>query len=358
MHRVRNTKIGFVTILLACACASPLKAQREKPLLQIDEQCQVFSIGTDGRIAYAVPKIKRIKKTQFERDEIWVARMDGKRTRIVDPDKFMPVPPPSTYIVDSLVWSPDGKRLAVSMTTMAPTEELADQSPSGAKVVALFDDEGREIKVNGSKTRFIENAAQGTWLADDATVVYLTPGSPSLISRVRPADGQSKSLFEGHSFQAVAWDALRNQAYVIGQNLSLRSKNVLAQLDLLKETVREITPVDTYEGQLNLSPTGTKIGFFTNGDSIEVVDLGNPAKPLRLRTGIGRYDWSRDERRILLKRGPDNQSNDMVWVGLYDGTFAAALRGLEYKNFQITPDGENVAVTEPGSQILKIYPAF
>ncbi len=341
------------TFLLTCHA---LPAQ-EKPILAIDDDCQTFAIGPGNVIAYAVPKIKHVKKDTIERDEIWIATLDGKRRRIVDPDKFMPIPPASTYIVNSLAWSPDGHRLAASMTTMEAVSVLEDQPVTGVKVVALFDDEGREIKVAGSKTRFIEKASNATWLADGETVAYLTAGSPYQISSVRPSDGQTKTLFEGHSFDAIVWDAKKSRAFVVGQNLSVRARGILAQLDLVHETVSEIARVDTYQGQLSVSPSGSKVGFFIDGDAIQVIDLANPTKVTKVRAGMGRFEWTRDELHVLLKRGPDEASRELVWVGLYDGTFSAALHGLEYHDFRITPDGAYVAVTEPGSQVLKVFPA-
>jgi hypothetical protein len=132
---------------------------------------------------------------------------------------------------------------------------------------------------------------------------------------------------------------------------------VLAQLDLVRETVREITPVPLYQGQLSLSPSGNKVAFFVDGDAIQVVELANPTKVVKVRVGMGRFEWSRDELHVLLKRGPDDASRELVWVGLYDGTFAPALQGLEYHDFRVAPDGAYVAVTQPGSEILKVFSA-
>jgi hypothetical protein len=71
---------------------------------------------------------------------------------------------------------------------------------------------------------------------------------------------------------------------------------------------------------------------------------------------MGVFGWSHDERRILLKRGPAEKSGELIWVGLYDGTFVPALRGLEYHAFAISPNGESIAVTEPGKEVLRVYP--
>lgn len=340
----------------------------------IDEDCQAFDIAPNNSIVFAVPHFKRVKRLFIERDDISIAAGPGRIRKIVEADKFMPIPPPGGYAVDSLAWAPDGHHIAVNMTLQLPPQgwddknakkkgnldDSEDDTPvrgvGGGKALALLDEDGREIKVAGSKTRFIEGVVDGAWLADGATAVYLSGGGPYTISRVKPADGKTDKLFEGHSFDSVVWDARNNRAFAVGSSLSLRGKLALVQLDLVNETVREVAELDGFQGSLSLSPSGAKIGFFEDGDTIDVIDVAHPSKPLRVRTGFGRFGWSRDERRILLKRGPPERSNILLWVGLYDGTFASALHDLEYHDFEIAPGGETIAVTEPGKRVLKIFP--
>ena len=327
---------------------------QDKPVLTIDQDCQAFAISNNNKVVCAVPHLKRVKKVVIQRADLWVASPNGKQKLIVEGEKFMPEPPPESFMVNSFAWSPDGTRIAMNMTTQKPSAD--DEQASGGKAIALLDENGREIKVEGSKTRFIESATNGAWLADNETVVYLTGVGPYKIASVRSSDGQTRALFQGAAFDAVVWDARDNQAFAVGENLSISGREALVQLDLLHETVREIARITGYQGELSLSPSGKKIGFFTDGDTIEVVDLADPSKPVRVRAGMGEFGWSRDERRILLKRGPNDQSNDLVWVGLYDGTFVPALHDLEYHEFAVAPDGESIAVTEPGRGVLRVYP--
>jgi hypothetical protein len=365
--------------MMALLLPFAVRAQ-DAPKLVIDDDCETFDISANNSIVYAVSRVKRVKKLLIPRDDISIVTGPGKTRKIVEADKFMPIPPPTGYMVSALAWSPDGQHIAADLTLEQPPpgyeeqlardkkkekenererdarEEASLASVGGGKVVALFDGEGREIKVAGSKTRFIENAANGTWLADGSSVVYLTAGGPYAITRVRPSDGQTTSLFEGHTFDAVIWDARHNRAFAVGSNLSLRGQLTLVQLDLIHEGVTEIAKLDNYKGALSLSPSGTKIGFFEDGDTIEVIDIANPSKRLRERAGFGRFEWSRDERRVLLKRGPEDRSNDLVWVGLYDDSFVPALHGLGFRAFHIAPDEESVAVTVPGKRVLKVYP--
>ena len=350
---------------------------QDGPKMVIDEDCQTFDIAQNNAIVYAVPHIKEVKRLTFERDDIAIATGGGKTRRIVDADKFMSWPPHRGYIVNSLAWAPDGHHIAVNMTLQAAPPGFDDKTskkkgeleeldaeeerkpPSAAegngRAIALLDDDGHEIKVAGLKTRFLEGAFGGTWLADGESVVYLTGGSAFTIMRVRPADGKASALFEGHTFNTVIWDAPRNRAFAITDTLGIHRGLTLVELDLLHETVTDIAHVENYQGSLALSPSGKKIGFFEDGDYVDVVDVLHPSKPLRVRVGFGRFGWSKDERRILLKRGPADKSNILLWVGLYDGSFRSILHDLEFRNFEIAPDGETIAVTTPGKRVLKVY---
>ncbi len=216
-----------VALALGLIAAPLILLAQEKPLVTIEEDCRAFAIAADNRIVYAVPRMKRIKKIVIERDDIWIASPKGGKKQIVEADKFMPVPPPSSYMVDSLAWSPDGQRIAVNMTVQKPSSE--DEPASSVRSVALVDDKGGEIKVQGSNTRFLENADYATWLADGQTVVYLTTTRPYQILRVNPWRGGPRPLFEGATFVAVAWDAGRNQAFAVSENLSIHGREALMQ---------------------------------------------------------------------------------------------------------------------------------
>jgi hypothetical protein len=359
-----------LALILAAAFRMPLAAQQDAPKLLVDDDCQAFAFDPSGNnIAYAVPQIKHVKRLYIERDDIWIATGAAKK-RIIEAEKFMPFPPPAGYVVGSIGWSPDGRRLTLEMTLQQPPagyeittgkskgkeEDVEDRSPvetvGGGKAVALIEDDGQEIKVNGSKSRFIEDAKQPAWLADNATLVYLV-ASNNHIARVKPSDGQSATLFEGHSFDAVVWDGRRNQAYAIGRGV--RGQLTLMRLDLLHETITEITRIGDYQGSLAVSPSGKKIGFFEDGDTIEVIDVARPASPQHVPAGFGRFEWGNDERSVLLKRGPIEKSNSLVWVNLGDGSFASMLHDLTFHDFAIAPDGKALAVTQPGKRVLKVY---
>jgi hypothetical protein len=371
----RSVRLAFLVGLVGGCVISLLHPAvlpaQDAPKLTIDYDCQAFAVSRDNSIVYAEPRIKRIKKLIIERDDIGIASRTGRVKKIVEADKFMPIPPPSGYVVNSLAWGPDGHHFAANITLQQPPPDYEPDKKKkednganddkdliavgGGPAVALLDDDGHEIKVAGSKTRFIEGATNATWLADGATVVYLTSDAHQ-ITRVRPADGQTAKLFEGHGFDEVVWDAARNRAFAVAQNLSLRGRTALVELDLLSEKIREIATLESYRDFLSLAPSGTKIAFFEDGDTIEMIDLRDPSKPVRVRAGLGRFGWSQDERRVLLKRGPEDRSNNLIWVGLYDGSFVPILHDLEFRDFQIAPDGKSLAVTRPGKRVLTVFP--
>lgn len=383
--RIRLRACGAFAALLSAAtlCFAPgLRAQGAAKVV-IDQDCRAFDISSHNDIVYAVPHRKFIKKYILDRDDIFIATTNGKINRIVDADKFIPAPPIEGFAVNSLSWSPDGKRIAVNMTLQPLPARLEEQierkkdkhkdkkkhdessdddgdsdyqppKPApGGRAVALFDNQGQEIHVAGAKSRFIEGASNATWLAGDQYVVYMRGAQ---IVRVRPSDGATTKLFEGHPFQAVAWDAPRSRAFAVGEDLTVQGGLVLVELDLLQQRITPIAQLTSYRSSLTVAPSGKKVGFFANGDTIEVIDVANPAKPVRVNAGLGFFQFGPTEQRVLLKRGPEGQSNDLVWVGLHDDSFTPALHDLEYHAFQIAPDGNSLAITEPGKRILKIYP--
>jgi hypothetical protein len=350
---------------------------QDAPSRTIDADTTQFAIAPDNSIAFSIAKLKHFDKITIERDEVWVSSPKGKFKQVIDPDKFMPVPPPTTYVIQSIAWSPDSQRLSLSMLSKTfPWEpkvkgkkrgQLDDDdidntyddnanvasAAGGGNVIALLDQDGHEIKVANSKTRFIQGGLSGTWLADGKTFVYVNGNGQ--IMRVTPDDGKSSTLYDQKRFEAIGWDAARNRAFAIGEGLTGRL--TLFQLGLLDETVAEITPIDQFKGNsLTVSATGKAVGFFSDGDTIETINLADPSKPIHVHTGPGRFEFDHDDRRILIKRGMQGQSNDLVWVRLDDGNFSPILHDLLYHDFHIAPDGSSVGVVDVGKGILRIYP--
>jgi hypothetical protein len=360
-------------------CAVVIARAQDQLVATISVDASTFAISQNGRIVYAVPHLKGIKKTIIERDEISIADFRGHGKPIVEPDRFMPIPPPVSYVVKKLAWSPDGRRIAASMMVypvkLEPERETEKQlerrerreqkeaenapkfslPPNGTEVVALFDEDGHEIRVAGSKTRFIEEASDGAWLADGQTAVYLTGIGPYKIARVTPSDGKTNILFGGAPFDHIVWDAARNQAFAIGRSLSISGRIELVQLDLIHETVRPIARVPEFQSELTVSASGQQIGYYVDGDTIEIHDLANPLTPIRLRVGPGKFQFGPDGQRILLKRGSLGDSGDLIWVGLHDNSWVPILHDLEFHEFELAPDGSAVVVMEPGKGVLKIY---
>jgi dipeptidyl aminopeptidase/acylaminoacyl peptidase len=370
----------------------PLLALAEmKPIATFDQDVQAFAISQDNHIIYAVQRMKRVKKIVVEHDDFWVGDVNGKRRKIIDGDKFnpapgseqeappsepaddedkkgkkhAPVPPQHSYQVDSLTWSPDSRRIVVKMDTsmMAQPQGTVVQQLDEQQTVRpntllyLMDTEGRQIQIQGSKTSTLSDAFNADWLADGATLVYLskTSGNFSEMNALRPSDGKSRVLFQGHTFSAVSWDTKRNQAFAIEESTQAIAPPKIVQLDLASEKRKELAALEEYAGFLTISPSASKIAYFRNGDTLEVREVANPDKVVQVRVAIGQFQWDRREDRILLKRGEPQKSGDLVWVGLYNGRFDPFFHGLEFHNFAIAPDGGTVAVTEPGKRELVLY---
>jgi len=356
-ERAGKNKFLFAALLAAASLGAAVAAGQgfEKPAIHIEDDCAEFAAAADGKIVYSVPHQKHVKKIEYRHDDIWVAEPNGSRKRVLDADKFAPAPPANNFVVDSFSWSPDSKRFVAEIHTETLSED-PEAPPNAIKAAALFDQDGNLIRVAGSKDGYIDNATSATWLADGQTVVYLANGGPWDIMRVRPSDGQTTRLYDGHSFEAVAWDAARNQAFVISDDLSVTRRRFLVRLDLVNETIGEVARVDRFEGSMSVSPSARKIGFFEDGDTIRVIDTATPGKLIEVHAGLGRFEWGAGENRVLLKRGPPEKSGDLVWVGIYDGNFTPILHGLDFHDFQIEPNGRFLVVSQVGRRELMVYP--
>jgi hypothetical protein len=87
-----------------------------------------------------------------------------------------------------------------------------------------------------------------------------------------------------------------------------------------------------------------------------VREVAHPEKAIKVHALVGNYRWSADESRILLKPGADNKSNVIQWVTIADGATDPILHGLTYRDFEISPDGRQIAVRIPGKGNIEVYP--
>jgi hypothetical protein len=347
-----------VLFLLAAFPFPASPAAQDKPAFTMEEYCSTFAFAPDNRIAIGVYHIFNHKKYTLEGDDLWIASPDGKRKRIIEGAKLVKVDKPQSFKIHEITWSPDGQKLAIFKTT----EHLAgdkDTLTSG-DLTELLDTEGREITIQGAKENPLIGGYQATWLADGVTVAFLTevikPRELAEIHTVNTTTGESKKLFDPHQFISVVWDAAHNAAIAIERDKGMSGPAKLVSLDLLQGARKEIANLESAQGQLTMSPSGKRIGFFYDGDVLEVRDLAAPSKLIHVRVGLGKYEWAPDERHILLKRGPEARSGNLMWVSIPDGNFAAAMNDLVYRDFHFSPDGRYIGLLRV-TRNLAIYPS-
>ncbi|HXN73067.1 MAG TPA: hypothetical protein VN861_11000 [Candidatus Acidoferrales bacterium] len=362
----REDKGALLPVVLALGLCLPLLAYAQgKSLVKIDEDVQAFAIAPDNRIVYAVQHMRKFKKARMERDDLWISSPDGKQKKIADGEKLF-ADPLLNYQVQSFAWSPDGRRIAVMMQTAEMTQPKGtvdqqldeQQTVRGVVAIYLMDSEGHQIPIQGMKDGLLNDGYNAAWLADGNTLVYVTKtgGDFSELNSLRPADGKSRPLFQGRTFGALSWDTKNNQAFAIEESVKVLSPPMLVRLDLTKETRTPIMPIDEYAGDFAASPSANKVAYFRDGDTLEVRDIANPSgKPVQVKVAIGQFQWGHDEKRVLLKRGDPLRSARLTWVGLYDGQFEPLLHDLEFHDYEVSPDGKFVAVTEPGKRSLLVY---
>lgn len=362
------------SLLFAAGCcpASILNAQDvDKPLLNIDEEVTAFAFAPDGRIVFSARRMFKTKKYDLQRDDIWLQEIGGKRRRLLQGEKFSRSDQPFSYAVDAFRWSPNGRVILAQLFT---TALVADSDKAEDEYMTLLlDDSGRELRPAGTDSA-VRNAEDASCLRDNATIAYLTENvKPRLLFSFRYTNlssGPGGPLFEGRTFLASAPIPDSNVAIAVERDRNLSGPPRLQHLDLLAQDDTELATLDNYETGLSVSPTGKLAAYFLDKEVLEVRDLSSPHKVARLRVGLGAVQWSPDETRILLKRGQERKSGDLVWVAL--PTLAAppangevpvtqpdlipVFRGLTYRDFAISPDGRHLAVVAPGKRNLLVFP--
>ncbi len=357
-------RLCFRGLLLALLIGLPgrhLPAQQTEanaPAQRIEEECVAFSWAPESaRLAYAVRRVIRQQRLEMQRDDIWVLSLaDGKRRRIVNGEKIVSTRIPFSYTVRGLRWSPDGHRLTAELDT----REMVDArgNTRAQWMTLLLDENGKEIKIQGGDS-VIPQAIGAAWLGDGVTVGYLAEEvAPRLLfslHTVRPVAGRGRRLFSQSTFAAVAWVARRNLAVAIERDVGLRERPRLVRLDLERQTYQLLAELEGFFGQLTVAPSGEKVAYFYDADTLEIRRLDAPAETTRMRMAYGRYQWTPDETRLLLHRGGENRSGSLHWVRLPGGEVEPVLHGLSFRDAELSPDGRWLAVLQPGSQHLLVY---
>jgi hypothetical protein len=365
---------SLICTVVGCCSLPAVRAQSpdlEKPLVNIDEDISAFAFAPDGRIVYSVRRQFHTKQYDLERDDIWLQENSGKRRRLLQGEKFLRGNTPFTYTIDSFRWSPNGRLILGQLFTTSVVDEHGGTQDS---IMALaLEDNGKEIHL-GANDSLLKDAYDASWLVDNSTVVYLTeivkPRVLFSFKYMNITAGPSGYVFEGRTFLDACPIPRTNVAIGVERDRNLAGPPRLQRLELLAQDDRELATLDGYEGGLYVSPSAKRAAYFIDKEVLEVRDLTEPSKFARLRTGFGTLQWSPDETRILLKRGPEKKSGDLVWVDIPALTAHAAkeqdppvtqpalipiLHGLTFRDFAITPDGK-LAVIAPGKRNLLVFP--
>jgi hypothetical protein len=406
----------FLTPCALCLCGislflfslRPSSAQDlEKPAVNIDEDVTAFAFAPDGRVVYSVRRMYRNKKYDMQRDDIFLRDTGGRTKRIFQGEKFTvmkpfapresdsssdeevdekgkkhkktkeekdrPTTPPFTYLVEGFSFSPNGKLVLVQLLTSTILDESSHTQDE--RMTLVLDDSGREIKLSGDNA-VIHNSRDAMWLTDGASMVYLTEAvQPNLLYSFKYANvksGTAGAAFEGRTFIAAVKIPHSNSAIAIERDRNMSGPPRLQRLELVSQDDKELATLDGYETGLSVSPSGKRVAYFIDKEVLEVRDVENPNRLVRLRIGLGAVEWSVDEQHLLIKRSPERKSGDLVWIGLpplagvkgissdlipvIQPDAVPILHGLTFRDFAISPDGHTLGVIPPGKRNLLLFP--
>jgi dipeptidyl aminopeptidase/acylaminoacyl peptidase len=364
---------SLVCAIVGCCSLPGASAQGvdiEKPLLNIDEDISAFAFAPDGRIVFSVRRHFHTKEYELERDDIWLQENGGKRRRLLQGEKFLRGNTPFTYTIDGFRWSPNGRLILAQLFTTTVDEHGAAQD---SNMTLALEDNGKEIRLSANDSA-LKDAANASWLVDNATIVFFTevvkPRVLFSFKYVNIAAGPTGPVFEGRTFLDSRPIPRSNIAIAVERDRNLTGPPRLQRLELLAQDDRELATLEGYEGGISVSPSGKKVAYYIDKEVLEVRDLTDPNKIARLRIGLGTFQWSPDETRILLKRAPEKKSGDLGWIEIPALTayaakdqeipmtqpaFGSILHGLTFRDFAITPDGK-LAVIAPGKRNLMVFP--
>ena len=374
-HHIRflRSLCALFCLIFGCCTIPPARPQDlDKPLQTIDEEITAFAIAPDGRIVYSVRRPFKTKQYDLEHDDIWLQDPSGKRRRLLQGDKFTRGNKPFTYEIKSFRWSPNGHIFLAELFTTTIMDDSGKTQDATATLV--MDENGKEVKL-GVRDSLINPGANAMWLADNVTIVYDTisvPGPQPLRSFhfISVASGPAGECFEGRTFRDAEPIPRTNVAIAVERDKAQAGPFRLQHLDLLAQEDTELATLDDYAGSLSISPGGTKAAYFVDNEALEVRDLTDPAKYIRLRVGVGVIHWSPDESQIFVKRAPEKKSGDIVSITLppittpisgqpitvQEPPLNPVLHSLAFRDFAISRDGKFLAVIPPGKHSLQLFP--
>jgi hypothetical protein len=364
---------SLLCVLAGCCSTPPTRAQDlDKPLQSVDEDITSFAFAPDNRIAYSVHRTVKTKQYDaLEHDDIWLLDAGGKRRRLLEGQKFNHGTQPFSYIVNSLRWSPNGRLLVAGLLTTTVVDDSGKTEDS--LMTLVLDDSGHEIRIAKGDSVILD-AANAFFLPDNNTIMYFSEAvKPRLLFSLKStqiSSGSLKTPNDGRTFRDIAPLRGMNFAIVVEQNHAMTGPSRLQSLDLVTDADAELATLDSYEGGLTVSPSGKKVAYFMDREILEVRDINSPTRVARARVGLGVFQWSPDESRILLKRSIEKKSGNLVWIDLppiapvpagneipiAQPTPVPVLHGVTFREFAISPDGRLLGVIIPGKRSLLVFP--
>jgi hypothetical protein len=330
----------------------------QPPRLVITGNTSAFAFGPGDLIVYAVRQLAHSKQYDIEHDDVWLATLEGKKSRIFDGPKSFSELAPQSYAIRSFSWAPSGRSFIIEMDRIEVKGSEGDTLEGQA--AALMDTSGKAIEIAGTHSSVIAGAYHAAWLGDGATVAYVTRAQENRsllqISTVRPLSRPSAIILTDTLFMDVAWDTPRNSAMAIARTLSPSSVPNLVQIDLVKPAMREIAAIDGYESSLIISHSGDRVAWFRDPGTLEIRRLSSPAKPILIEASAGHCVWSADDRYILLQSAASGRSSPINWIDPATGKFDSVLNSLIFAGFEVSPDGRYLGVFNPGHVGFQIYP--
>ena len=215
----------------------------------------------------------------------------------------------------------------------------------------------------------------GAWLDNEDTVAYLTETvKPKLmfsISTIQSPGGRMFIFSTGAPLHL--WLGMRGLAppWLSSETSPARAITRLVELDLLEEDYRLLATLDRYFGALSFSPSGNKVAYFRDIDTLEIRQIADPHQVARVHVAYGR-NCVGARRKTRSSSNADSIARKAILFGFRFPRFATntenkpgaamssptltpLLNGQTFRDFALSPDGRSVAVITMVKRTVEIF---
>ncbi len=104
--------LAAASLLLSCIA---LPGTPPPPRFSVSGDTPAFALGPRDLVVYAIRRVHHSGQFELEHDDVWLASLHGKKSRIFNGPKSFSALAPSSYAIRSFSWNPSGHDFIIDM---------------------------------------------------------------------------------------------------------------------------------------------------------------------------------------------------------------------------------------------------